>query len=934
MALKDEQATLSGAGRIYMKVDVTDLTHGALTFYFGDSAFVATNVAGGPQVYSCVTEWGSMRKFLSVDGRKRESDMLLDFDANAIVVPSNSSTLRWTFSELLNEVNLRDAVVEVWQYNTRSTEQAKIWAGYWDSIKDYRLQDRYPIITVRIKPRVITQETPIGTIVTLEGFPDAPHESVGKMFSHAYGDGRVRLTSGGSFQYPFLLGYPIPGVPGAAYARADSSGRIALQVRFSENDGTSTATEFKEGTNDIPGAESSVYFYDPVAGLPCMINPVEIVSATNTADECDAEIQTLATAFMPVRLADATTNNTIPNPFKLQDDDPANFSDSTDSLFVLEMDMPSLPLMGNALSVQLVVDVENTAAATRSYTFGFRNPHTGATIGTDSTGSLSSLQARTLLFTGSLGGTNTDFTTGKFVTRDGAGVEKPTRARFELNGGAGNRTGVRFRGFSFIIKMQVPLVVRGPNIFSDPNYVSFITPGLLELLLRQGRVKGREYRLSNDLKFFGVGAWQKDDGSGTFTGSAAANIGMLPDIIRHMIVEAGESINTTAGTIGNSVDARDVTTGLGGYDDLLISFGETPIKLKDALTRIESEFGTRVEQEDNVWNIIPETANPHESRFYRNTSDVVTIESYDLIDIRVWEDEPDDFQNSVVVQYGLGFGSGRPQGSESKKNNKSILYFGERDPEIISAPSCVQQVIGAGAAPLSATTLASYRSQRAAWPRLNVVATLSQKFYDVKRGHILMFGSTMDTTGMPCPAYRCGRMDYQHFRSDSGPGANQANDTTPTFTAATTSETYFLASYQFPWLDVAVSGVGTYTEVNNGWEYYNGSSWVAFSNVTRSDGGDPDAVFKAASGTYRIAWDMPDPWEWRKVELTLVSTVIGPGYPARMKYTSAGSSITGTDLVRSAVTWTGRQYEVIEVTRRPGGADDYPGVEVVMKEVM
>lgn len=945
MALKDEQAYLTGEGRIFIKISVTDTAYGSMIFYFSDSFFSATNAYGGPQVYAPVVEWGSLRKFLSLDGRQREGDVLLDFYALEYVVDSGSN-LRFQFMSLINEVNFRDALVEFYQWNSSATTQEKIWAGYWDGIQEYATRNKVPIVTIRLKPRLKAQENAISTMVLPGSFPDAPSESFGKMVSVNYGDNRIRIAGGGSWMDNFIMCHPIPGAAGVIISRGDSGGRVALKIRFSKTDGVVADQEFIKGTNNSFTANSGIFVYDDLAQMPALINPISIASITTDSAKAEVEVFLASELYIALKPSDTTSNNTWPTPTKLVNDDPSDFADSTDSLFLLEMNAPFPPgLLGSVVEAYVAVDVENTAGASRDCRISFINQHTGAVVvpTTFTLGAGAARQIKTMahlagLLPTNVAGTQAEFSHGKLITRSGAGDERAIGLRFDITGGAGNRAGVRVRGISLVFRYRADLVAHRGGLFGDWNYVSFITPGLFEQLIQMGRVKAGDYQLVSDLRFFAVGGWQKDNGAGDITGTASAIIDLLPDIVSHLIsIRAGEQITVGTNTLGSVVDARDSISGLGEYDGLFLTHGETPTKLSEVIAKIETEFPARIVQEDSVWNLIPDTPNPHSARYYRSTSEIIRIEPEDIVldSLRVWEDPYDDIINNVAVQYGHAFGNNRPQKVVEYQNPLSVRYFGARQQQTIKAPSIVQQVVGAHATPAAATAIAKFHAQRKSRPRLNVIVQLAQKFYDLKRGHVLQFGS-LEKVGIRCPAFRNGRLDYVHFRADSGPFANQADDTTPQHIpgGTVTSEIYFFASHRARSVTVTPDGAGSYTTVASGWEYYNGSGWTAFSNVTRSDGGDPLAVFKAAAGTYTVTWDDPDPWLWRKSEITLVSTVVGPGYAFRMKYNTSLASTLGTDLIRIADVWRGRDFEVVEVTRKPGSGRSYPVMEAVLREVM
>jgi hypothetical protein len=113
---------------------------------------------------------------------------------------------------------------------------------------------------------------------------------------------------------------------------------------------------------------------------------------------------------------------------------------------------------------------------------------------------------------------------------------------------------------------------------------------------------------------------------------------------------------------------------------------------------------------------------------------------------------------------------------------------------------------------------------------------------------------------------------------------------------ATGSQVYeFAADNQFAhqWLDISTAGVGTWTIV---WEYYNGTSYVALSNVT-----DGTTAFTVA-GLHRISWNFPGATLWPKSSLHGIS-----GYWVRARV-SAFTTLSVAPLATLAYYETGRWW--------------------------
>jgi len=301
-------------------------------------------------------------------------------------------------------------------------------------------------------------------------------------------------------------------------------------------------------------------------------------------------------------------------------------------------------------------------------------------------------------------------------------------------------------------------------------------------------------------------------------------------------------------------------------------------------------------------------------------------------DIRVQEDDVRDLVNSVTLNYGHGYGTNRPQGSVTYNNEVSQKYFPVSLPVVIDEPWVMRANL-TDATPQGATFLSNWYGRRAALPRLTIRVSLSQAFYDLRRGHVVEFDKDMESEGIFCPAWRCGK-PLHAFVKINGAVLDYADNTAPhLMNNASTSTTVWCLGQQAAALTLSIVTPNGYTTVPNAWKYYDGNTWTPFTNVTASDGGAPESVIQR-SGKITISFDRPTPTLWKKAVLTVNGVTYGPGYWMGMDYSTSIGTATGNAETVYPATWYGRLFEVLEVTRQPGGVGKYPMVLATLREIM
>jgi len=358
-------------------------------------------------------------------------------------------------------------------------------------------------------------------------------------------------------------------------------------------------------------------------------------------------------------------------------------------------------------------------------------------------------------------------------------------------------------------------------------------------------------------------------------------------------------------------------------------FGIVQVTLSEAIDLLQSRFPMQLHLENFIWQCIPDDMNPHSSRTYRSTSEVLTVGPNDIgsVSFVVTETPYSSIENSVIFNYSHGYPDRGPGANVAYVNQLSKMYFGERDQLVIDEP-IVHQSNYESAAVSAATVMAQWYGRRQARPRLIVKVRLTQKFYDLKRGHTLEFAG-LESVGIECPAFRCGLLDYYHFSASSS--NNYADNLFALFVAASgTSELYIGVSQQTDRITFPVSTAAGYTTVSNGWEYSNTSGgWTALTGVVNADA-------LKTTGIQTVSWTRPRFDLHEKREITFAGLVSGPCYWYRMKYSTATAQGLGANArITYPAVWAGRIFEVIETRRGPfRSSSDYPALEAVFMEMM
>lgn len=970
MALKDRQGDISSRSQTYLTFSVADAVYGTVTFYWGDVAFYATNAYGGPVVQAVVMDWGTLVKYLPEGGvRQNQTTVRLALDASA--TPSTSTT-PFTVYQVLHNLDFRDQPVSIYQWNAGDSSQEIVWKGYWGGITGYRFSDGIGSVDISLSSLERDSTDNISSIITRDSDPTAPASSFNLVKPKVYGSYRTTVDTANQDATdklnPILLGYSQRAPAGIATSEAFASATIGTRYVLAQNDGVSASDAWQSGTIDsgtLTGLTiSDNYVYDESVGAYGIIEDASVLGNLNDTTETRVDVSNAPQVYFVIRptVKHTSTSAGITDASPPINDDPTDYVTLTEANPVVAWECPSINLPSGAEVSQIRIAVElywNNVGGGNGVAVGVWDPYTaggqfwgnanhyqnftGATFsspakrcqwrtkGTGGAGLWGQWAAESANATGTL----TEFVSGQFMGVDAAAnnQRKPLVIRLQWN--ATPAGGAQFRVYScaLLVKTKYPRVKVG-NLNRKIRTKDREGNKQEILIVGGGKPIMGDPKSPPGLQIIWTGRGQEDDGSGTITGTAGAVIQKAPDIARHIVqVIGGKTVNSTSGALGNFVDARTET--VAGEFSINPIFGPSdPVTRTDAIEQISQRWPIRIYPEDGVWQCVHDEMNPHSSRVFRSTSDPIEIEPWDIIDgsLDIQELDSRDIVNKVTVSGGHSYGRDEPLASFTYDNPLSQMYWGASQERAEDEPWCPVPDLATGASE-SMKYLARYYGRVNARPRLKVRVGLTQKFYDLRPGHVLQFSRNMETAGIHCPAYRTGRLDYL-FNSTVAT-SNGADDTTPSLIAAggVDREMYLGFSQQTDQFTFTNSaGAATYTDSANPWQYYDGTTWVDLTGVTASDAGTTANVLERL-GTITVGFTRPTMTSWRKAEIDINGELKGPCYWMRHKCVNVTVAAIGDALVTIPARWWGRLFEVIE-TNRTVGAGSYPSMEAVLMEVM
>jgi len=287
-----------------------------------------------------------------------------------------------------------------------------------------------------------------------------------------------------------------------------------------------------------------------------VLDPLDTTGITETLGGSEASLtfddETII-AFAPVNEIDvraAGGGNTATNPRRAMDvNDETSFAslDQSTTKNELQLILPNLSPRGRIESVEFVVAFKGNASNTHNLRVNAFTPGGGAggsPATFASTGTTPAIQRAT-------------WPTGYWTQNwDFGGGGTIFDIRVDFAGGTANKASIYWVALVVKYRPQRSVVTPGAIV------VNPLAPRGHERDPRNPQKVNVGARLRLDGQFYGCPKGYKDDGSGTFTGSASSLIQRPPDIMRHFLVTwgliSGSDVETGAGATGSFVDARDV----------------------------------------------------------------------------------------------------------------------------------------------------------------------------------------------------------------------------------------------------------------------------------------------------------------------------------------------------------------------------------------
>lgn len=962
-SIKQAQAFQNVIGARYAKITVTDAYYSNPVFYVSDASIIATNVQGGPVTYPVVESWGEFTKGSDTVGYAiavGEFSLI----GNAILVPT-SSVARLKVCEWIRRVNFMDALVEVFQWNKFDTTQEMIWSGYVENVDTARSSAGRQTVEFYLTDEPKSFSTIlVGDLVTDADFPAAPPGSIGKMPSRTYGRADGKLFSLAHRNSPAYMGFPMAGARGVIID--ENQVTTQLKIRFHKNDGTSAAHTFAEPTANDPSTVGDLWVYDPGMSAYGLVD-ADSYSVVNDVNKLEVIVDQAPKIFFFIRPSLKGSKNAaaFTDLYKLVDGDPNNFVESTSTDFIWAFDCPEVSFNGNIRSVSMIIDVDNVhPTKNRTIRFGFWDVYEtslGAGLlnggaGTDISKPTGSSRSLTFLITRYVASdfknhkgrdTIAEFKSGRFVTADTSDANEANLQLYaevlELGGAHSGKDQVRMRGMAMVVEVVLPMIPT-ENQYTwwqqsavDIGVLGQRRKAMLDELgvVRKSYAETKASRLTTlrGMDFFARGIGQKDDGSGSITDDGAGAVIAKPcDVARHMLLEAGQTINDTASSLGNFDDARASGGVMNSMDENFMQFGPERVTVKEALQDMCDRFPMTLVKRKKIWDCIPDDLNPHVSRSYRSSSEEVWIgkNDIDIADFDVTRIPPKDIQNSVILQYAHGYPNREPAENHLYDNPISQLYYGKKETITIPEPWVIKFELST-AVDAGAEELTRWYGRRTGRSRLIVTAGLTQKYYDLEIGQVVEFYGLEDI-GIECTAYRCGLLDYQ-FQSASS-STNYADSATPLYVAGSgTGKIYFGVSQQLSGLDFFVAVAAAFTTVgaadgSEAWSYMGiGTALTALTGVSNGNA-------LKSTGAQSVRWTRPRADLVHKQELTFGSVKAGPCYWYTMDYNTA--TATGSGNARSSYNpvWAGLRFITMKHTIPPARDRAYPRRRTKFLEVI
>jgi len=581
-----------GHGGLLLVMGITDTPTSNPTFSMSTERL-------GVEANVVVQSWGAFANAVNVPVNDSSITGDVTLLANAFMIPSGG-TVRKTVAEWLRILPIRDAGVLLYQVDPLSVDTFVIWSGFVEGVSRSYLERGAHLIDLAFAPIPRLRRNPISDVVTPAAFPTSPRNVFGGMVPRLYGFADNITNNNGNLGSPAIVGMPMHGARGVIID--ENQATTAIKIRFGKHDGTSTSHQFAEPTVDDPSTAGGLWIYDAQARAYGMVD-ASSWSFTNDTSKLEVVVDASPKVFFFIKPSELGGESAggLTDLNKLTDSDPNNFSVSTSTDYKWAFKAPQFSTNGLVKGVGVCVDWLNNGGAggdARKIRFGLWDSvdqvsarylsHASVTGGryaedamlfginrritmqnvADATSASPSFERYTNTWWIRGGGSDTtisDFIHGRFVSADAANNRIPVQLKVEvidLGGADAGTDGVQIYSISMYVEVSYPSRQRiqdwlnkpeppsGWNQpWSKPAHIQQKYPWFFDRFAAEPGAEATQ--------FFARGAFQKDDGAGTYTGTANAAMVRPCDIAYHLLNKvAGQSVNVTAGTLGNFIDPR------------------------------------------------------------------------------------------------------------------------------------------------------------------------------------------------------------------------------------------------------------------------------------------------------------------------------------------------------------------------------------------
>lgn len=443
------------------------------------------------------------------------------------------------------------------------------------------------------------------TVVDKISYPDSPDVSQGAPIPIIYGD-----HSAPKMRAPWTTAY------GNRSKQEDSGAGLGVVPLVLVDAGVGAAN-----VKVVAASHLCTDILDRANGLSAFIvgesllNPIDTASITETLGSSESYLSiadegTIAyAAIIPIDVRSTGGENTAGEPRRAMDPfDETSFStlDQGAGKTQLQLILPNASALGRIESVQYYVAWSGDAGNGNNLRIRSRTPGVGfgtTTANWVATGTTPAVQ------TGTWAAADYNASSWGFGDNGTALFD----VRVDFTGGATNKAKVYWVVLVVKYRPQRSLVTPGKRVVSGMKIqrgAPFTPPvGGRPIPTRTFTDIAATYSLEG--QFFGNVKGYKDDGSGTFTGTASALIERPADIIRHFLVTyggiSGGSIETGAGASGSFVDLRSTLRNAQPSDFKMAVHIAERMSVQQAVQKMAEQAGVAVylDRFTNKWLAFP-----------------------------------------------------------------------------------------------------------------------------------------------------------------------------------------------------------------------------------------------------------------------------------------------------------------------------------------